>query len=106
MSKATYTLDIVDPENNKLHIAIGISEERSDEIASRVIDLYKKKNRFSETIREAIEELDNMNEVVFAVLLLARIHDQDNKDASKLEKKLEELQSALELMALHSSLKK
>jgi len=104
MSKETnkFNVEIINPEESALHLILGISEERSDEMLEIVKESYKKGDYFSDTLKEVTAQMENINEVVFATLLCGRMHD--GKKDGGMEKKLKELEMLLDLMKLRKNL--
>ena len=83
--KPRFEVEILYPEESEVYLILGISEERSDEIANIAKQCYKDNQLFTETIKATIEQMDNVNEVVFATLCLARSHDKGDDLLGKLE---------------------
>jgi hypothetical protein len=93
-----FELTKINPDSDNVYTILGISEKRSDEMSDLTIAAYKSEEKFVDTIDKLIQQADNLNEVVFFTLLVARVHDQ-GKD-KKLEQKLEELKSLAEIFKL------
>jgi hypothetical protein len=90
-----YTLELLDIPDESVYAVMGISEERSDEIVDICKDAYKKKNYFTDTLKEIVENMDSLEEIVFAVLCVGKVH------ASQREKNSEnpaEMMKMLEMM--------
>lgn len=98
MTKPKFEVELINPDKHEVYEIFGISEERSDEIAEIVIGSYKSKEFFSDTLADVVGQMNHINEVVFATLCAAKCH-QANKD-SQLNKKLEAMETMLELIKL------
>lgn len=83
--KPLFEVELVNLDEDEVYLIMGISEERSDEIAMLCKDSYENKRYFTDTIKHVIGEMENVNEVVFATLCLARIHDKKDDMHAKLE---------------------
>jgi len=92
--KTNFNVEIVNPEEDELYLILGISKKRSTEIAKKCKKSYNNLEFFSETIKEVISYMDNVNEVVFATLCLARMHD---KATNSVNDKLELLKTLMKL---------
>ena len=100
MAKAKFKLALINPDKTEVYEILGISEERSDEIAELVQESYQSKKYFSETLEEITSKMNHINEVVFAVLCAARCHDLSKNHA--LHKKLKSLEMLVELLKFKS----
>lgn len=96
MSKPKFEIDLVNTDKHEVYEVFGISEERSDEIVEIAISAYKNKEFFSDTLADIVSQMHDLNEVVFATLCAAKCHQQ-HRD-SKLTKKLEAMETLLELL--------
>lgn len=104
MSKPTFQLDLINPKDPNVFTVLGISDERADEIADIVLEEYRKNTDFSESLNDIYAHMTTFNEVIFATLAAARVHDKNKNDG--LVQKLEDLKQMMELMKLSQQLKK
>lgn len=104
MSKPSFQLDLINPKNHNVYVVLGISDERADEIADIVRQMYEKNTDFSESLNDIFAEMNNFNEVIFSTLAAARMHDLQK--GTGIEKKLEELKTMMEIMKMSQALNK
>lgn len=96
MAKPKFELALINPDKDEVYEVLGISEERSDEIAELVAKAYKDQDYFTDTLATIVSQMDHINEVVFAVLCAARVHDA--KRHHDLTEKLKSMEVLLELL--------
>jgi len=99
MAKPKFKLALVDPDQTEVYKVLGISEERSDEIAELAAKSYNSKKYFSDTLEELVGEMNHINEVVFGVLCAARCHDAGRQQM--LQEKLKSLEILVELLKIN-----
>ena len=90
----SFNVEILNKESRNVYSVLGISEKRSDEIADIVKNAYKNEEYFTDTLKSAVNQMTHINEVVFAVLVAARVHDKNKNDggSSELETRLKILE--------------
>jgi hypothetical protein len=93
----TFNIRLYNPKEGDLYTILGISEDRANEMENIIKDAYNSELLFSETIAHAISQMKHINEVVFASMLLSRVHDK-SKDQG-MDKELEAKLRALKLMS-------
>lgn len=86
----SFEVEILDRESRNVYTVLGISEKRSDEIADIVKEAYKEEEYFTDTLKSAVEKMTHINEVIFAVLVAARMHNKhkDGGGSSEIEMRL------------------
>lgn len=96
MAKEEFKLAIVDTEQEEVWAVLGMTDERSDEIEELATEAYKNHKLFTDSLAVLIPQMNHINEVVFATLILGRIHD--NGRMSALKDRLQAVEGLLELM--------
>ena len=91
-----FNIALIDPSADEIYTALGVSEERSDEIVEIVRESYKSDKYFSETLANITSQMNHINEVVFATLIAARIHDA--KKHHDLHEKIKSMEVIIELL--------
>lgn len=96
MAKPKFELALINPDKDEVYEVLGISEERSDEIAEIVANSYKNEKYFTDTLASVTSQMSHINELVFAVLCAARAHDV--KKHHMLQEKLKAMETLVELL--------
>lgn len=91
-----FNVELINEDETEVYKVLGISEERSDEIAEIAKRGYQNEQYFTDTIKSVVGEMTHINEVVFAVLCLAKIHHKPKED----------IKTQLEFLKLLMQLKK
>ncbi len=82
MDNQKFTLDIKDDNNNELHTALGISQDRATVLADFAIDLIEKskpKMYIPTALTEVVAKAETFNELIFLVYgFAAAFHSQHN----------------------------
>ena len=87
-------------DGQNVYEVLGINEERSDEIAELVKEAYNDETLFTDTLKRVVESLEEINEVIFAILLCARMHSRkESHGMDEAAKKLEILATLMKLRA-------
>lgn len=68
----------VDAENDKIHEAFAMSDERAEEIGSICFDAYKNCKSFDESVIEVEKHLVHVNELVYAIFILSEVRSKLN----------------------------
>jgi hypothetical protein len=89
-----FNVEILNEEETDVYKVLGISEERSDEIAEIAKKSYRDEKYFTDSIKYAVGKMNHVNEVVFVMLCLAKSHAQSNDD---IKAKLEFLKLLMQL---------
>jgi hypothetical protein len=72
-SQADYKLLIIDDAADQLHLALGITEERADELLDTCIHSYHKNGKLHDCLVDVVDECKHTNEVVFSTMILTRV---------------------------------
>jgi hypothetical protein len=91
-----FKLKIIDAESDEVYTVLGISEERSDEIAEIVTEAYKNEKYFTQSLDKIVSQMNHVNELVFAILCAARVHDA--KKHRDIQEQLKAMKAIVELM--------
>lgn len=91
-----FNVELINEDETDVYKVLGISEERSDEIAEIAKQGYQNEQYFTDTIKNVVGQMTHINEVVFAVLCLAKIHHKPKED----------IKTQLEFLKLLMQLKK
>jgi Mg2+ and Co2+ transporter CorA len=84
-----YKLLIIDDESDNLYTVLGITEDRADEITEFCFKAYQKQDKFSMAIKDVSEIVVHQNELIFASLMLAKMHSKPvNNPIQELLRKL------------------
>ena len=95
-----FTLELLNEDKDEVYEILGITEERSDEIAALVDKYYRTEQYFSDTLKAVVADMEHINEVVFATLVAARRHSKNHKSgggAEDLHKQMEVLSQLIKL---------
>jgi len=79
---ADFNVEILNNDETDIYKVLGISEERSDEIAEIAKLAYQSEEYFTDTIKLALSKMEHINEVVFMMLCLSKIHHKPKDDIS------------------------
>lgn len=90
----TFNVEIINSDEEDVYKVLGISEERSDEIAEVAKKAYKDEQYFTDSLKAAVAQMNHINEVVFVTLCLAKIHQ---KPHDEVKQKLEMLKLLMQL---------
>lgn len=71
----SFKLQIIEENTDKLHESLGITSNRMSEINILVKSNYAAGLNLSKALEVTIDELNHINEVVYATLLMGRYHD-------------------------------
>ena len=72
-----YKLLIIDDTQQHLHEILGISEERTEELAKVCVKAYEKHDYFHATLEEVVSHCKHTNEVVMATLITQKVVDKN-----------------------------
>lgn len=94
-----FTLELLNEDKDEVYEILGITEERSDEIAALVDKYYRTEQYFSDTLKAVVADMEHINEVVFATLVAARRHSKNHKSGGSedLHKQMEVLSQLIKL---------
>ena len=101
MAKPNFELALINPDKKEVYEVLGISEERSDEIAEIVANAYRDEKFFTDSLARIMLQMTNLNEVVFATLCAARAHD--SKRMRDLQEKMQVMKTVIDLMKLKTN---
>jgi hypothetical protein len=94
-----FTLELLNEDKDDVYEILGITEERSDEIAALVDKYYRSEQYFSDTLKAVVADMQHINEVVFATLVAARRHSKNHKSggADEMQKQMEVISQLIKL---------
>jgi hypothetical protein len=73
-SNQKFELLIIDDETDVLAESLGIYADRVDEIYSICDKYYKESKKLTDSIKKVLREMNHINEVTYAVMLISKMH--------------------------------
>jgi hypothetical protein len=74
-SNNSFDLLIIDDKGDTLQETLGISEERYEDIADICKIMFQKHNKISDVLRYTLKEMNHINEVAYAIMLISRYNE-------------------------------
>ena len=71
----SFKLQIIEEDSKKLNVSLGITAERMDEICNIARGNYHDEMNLSKALEKTVDEMKHINEVVYATLIIGRMHD-------------------------------
>jgi len=76
-SNNSFDLLIIDDKGYTLQESLGISEERYEAISNICKDMFKQHNKISDVLRYTLKEMNHINEVAYAIMLVSRFNEMN-----------------------------
>ena len=76
--KIDYQILIINDESEDLANSLGIIDKRSSEIGDICFKSFKKNNCLSKTLVEVSSKINHQNELVFATMIIGKLHHRSN----------------------------
>jgi hypothetical protein len=92
-----FKFEVYNPGATEFYTILGITNGRADELEEMVKSAYRQEELFSDSIALVVSQLTHINEVIFASMLLSRVHDQSK--SKSMDRELETKLNTLKLMA-------
>jgi hypothetical protein len=93
-----FHVELFDNGSENVYEVLGISEERSDEIVELSRKAYKEEKYFTDTLKTLVEQMNHINEVIFALLVAGRMHSKGNSPEMSSAKSVEDMMSMMQMM--------
>lgn len=93
-----FNVELFDTASDNVHEVLGISEERSDEIVELARKAYKDETYFTDTLKALVEQMNHINEVIFAVLIVGKVHGKGKGPDMSSAKSVEDMMSMMQMM--------
>ena len=93
-----FELKIYNENNPTLYLAMGISEDRSDEIIDIAVNAYKEGGTFAESMQLLVSKLNHFNEIIFGALIVGKIHNDQKRSSENTIAELEQKLKTVELL--------
>jgi hypothetical protein len=71
--QSKHKLLIIEDNASLLNVALGISEERSEELLNKCNELYKNNDCLSIALQKLVDFCNHTNEIVFSTLIMQKI---------------------------------
>lgn len=72
-----HKLLIIEDKTSSLNVALGISEERSEELLKKCKELYQAHDSIASVLENLVDFCNHTNEIVFSTLLMQKIIERE-----------------------------
>ena len=86
--KLDYKVLIINDDSEDLNTSLGITKERSSEISDICITSYINNTSLSKTLLEVSNEMNHQNELVFATMIVSKMHLKNENPIMQIFKSL------------------
>jgi hypothetical protein len=73
-----YRLLVIDEKAELIHLNLGISEERADELLHICLTAYKENQMLHQALEYIVDKCSHTNELVFSSMIFQKMIDREN----------------------------